>query len=94
MSVLRIEHPVSDYDRWKEAFDADPVGRKRAGVRRYRIMRRIEDPNYVVIDLEFDTLAEAGSLLGAMRTVWDRVAGVVMSDPRAEVVEVVETREY
>jgi hypothetical protein len=27
MYILRIEHPVSDYDAWKAAFDSDPIGR-------------------------------------------------------------------
>ena len=94
MAVLRIEHPVPDYDVWKEAFDGDPAFRQRSGVRRYRIMRPVEDPNYVLIDLEFDTAGEADSLLAAMRVVWDRVSGVVMSNPKAQVVETVETKEY
>lgn len=94
MSVLRIEHPVPDYDIWKEAFDNDPVGRERSGVRRYRILRSIDDPNYVLIDLEFDTSGEAEALLAAMRVVWDRVPGVVMSDPEVRIVEAVETKEY
>jgi hypothetical protein len=94
MSVLRIEHPVPDYDVWKEAFDNDPVGRERSGVRRYRIMRSIDDPNYVLIDLEFDTSGEAEALLAAMRVVWGRVPGIVMSDPRVRIVEAVETKEY
>jgi hypothetical protein len=94
MAVLRIEHPVPDYDAWKEAFDNDPVGRQRSGVRRYRILRPIDDPNYVLIDLEFDTKGEAEALLAAMRVVWDRVTGVVMSNPQAQIVEAVETKEY
>ena len=40
MHVLRVEHSVPDYDRWKQAFDDDPIGRERAGVRRYRILRK------------------------------------------------------
>lgn len=91
MIVLRIEHPVPDYDAWKQAFDRDPVGRQRSGVRRYRIMRPVDDPHYVLIDLEFDTAGEADSLLAAMREVWARVTGVVMTDPRARIVETVET---
>jgi hypothetical protein len=55
MPILRIEHPVPDFDGWKTAFDNDPVGRKQSGVRRYQILRAIDDPNYVMIDLEFDT---------------------------------------
>ena len=27
MHILRIEHPVPDYDAWKEAFDSDPISR-------------------------------------------------------------------
>ena len=94
MTVLRIEHPVPDFAVWKAAFDGDPVGRERSGVRRYRIMRAVDDPHYVLIDLEFDTNVEAESLLAAMREVWDRVKGVVMTDPRARIVETVESQEY
>jgi len=94
MVVLRIEHPVPDYDVWKEAFDSDPVGRRRSGVRRYRIMRTIDDPHYVLIDLEFDTTEEAESLLASMRKVWERVAGVVVTNPQAKVVETMEVEEY
>jgi hypothetical protein len=94
MTVLRIEHRVPDYDVWKDAFDKDPVGRERSGVRRYRILRPTGDPNYVLIDLEFDTAAEAEALLAAMRVVWERVADVVMSNPQAQIVEAVESKEY
>jgi ribosomal protein L35AE/L33A len=94
MTVLRIEHPVPDYEAWKQAFDADPVGRERSGVRRYRILRATDDPNYVMIDLEFDTADEAEGLLASMRVIWDRVQDTLMSDPRARIVEPVENTEY
>jgi hypothetical protein len=42
--VLRVEHPVSDYDDWKKAFDNDPIGRRKFGVVRYRILRAADDP--------------------------------------------------
>ncbi len=48
MHILRIEHQVPDYDAWKEAFDSDPIGRERSGVRRYHILRATDDPNYVM----------------------------------------------
>jgi hypothetical protein len=94
MTVLRIEHPVPNYEAWKVAFDADPVGREKSGVRRYRILRAMDDPNYVMIDLEFDTEGEAETLLASMRVIWDRVQGTLISDPRARIVESVETTEY
>jgi hypothetical protein len=93
MPILRIEHPVPDFDGWRRAFHSDPVGRKRMGVRRYQVLRAVDDPNYVMIDLEFDTQAEAEALLAAMQEVWRGVAGTIMSNPRARIVDRVEVRE-
>ena len=93
MVVLRIEHPVPDYQGWKQAFDSDPVDRRKSGVRRYQVMQAADDPNYVLIDLEFDTLQEAEALLAAMREVWRQVDGTIMFNPTARIVESVETIE-
>jgi hypothetical protein len=92
--ILRIEHPVPNYEGWKAAFDSDPVGQEKSGVRRYNILRSVDDPNYVMIDLEFDSKQEAEGLLAAMRKVWERVEGQVMWNPQAHIVEVVETKGY
>ena len=94
MFTLRIEHPVPSFEGWKKAFDSDPVGREKSGVRRYRIFRPVNDPNYVMVDLEFDTASQAEALLAAMRVVWGRVQGKIVKDPHAWVVESVETKEY
>lgn len=94
MHMLRIEHPVLNFDGWKNAFDSDPVGRKKSGVRRYQILRPVDDPNYVMIDLEFDTLSQAEALLAAMRVVWGRVEGTIVMNPQSQIVEAVETKEY
>jgi hypothetical protein len=90
MTVLRIEHPVPDFDRWKQAFESDPVDRRGSGVRRYTILRAVDDPHYVLIDLEFEQTADAEAMLGKLRDLWSRVD--VMHDPRARVAEVVESR--
>jgi len=89
-----MEHPVPNYEGWKAAFDSDPVGRERMKVRRYSVLRGMDDPNYVMIDLEFDTKEEAEALLAAMRQVWSRVEGTVMFNPVARIVEVAESKEY
>ena len=94
MYILRIEHSVPDFDGWKQAFDSDPVGREKSGVRRYRVLRPIDDPNYVMIDLEFDTVSQAEALLAAMRVVWGRVEGTIMMNPQARIVEAAETKAY
>ena len=94
MYVLRVEHRVPDFNGWMEALDSDPLGRKQSGVRRYRVFRPTDDPNYVMIDLEFDTSNEAEALGGALRDLWGRVQGRLMENPRARIVETVESREY
>lgn len=93
MVVLQIEHAVANFSGWKQAFDADPVGRQRMGVRRYRILRPVTDPNFAIIELEFDTVAEAEALLAAMREVWGRVQGTLIQSPQARITEIVESVE-
>jgi len=63
-------------------------------VRRYRVLRSIDDPNYVMIDLEFDTESQAEALLAGLRALWSRVEGTVIMNPQARIVEAVETVEY
>jgi hypothetical protein len=95
MYVLRIEHAVHKYEVWKQAFDSDPVGREKSGVRRYQILRPVDDPNHVVIELEFDTEQQAEALLTAMRGVWGRgVEGTIMINPQSRIFEATETKEY
>jgi hypothetical protein len=91
--ILRIEHSVPDYDGWKRAFDGDPADRKGSGVRRYQVFRSVEDPNYVMIDLEFDTQREAEGLLETMRGVWAGPGRDVMLNPEARIVDSGELRE-
>ena len=91
MPTLRIEHAVPDFNGWKRAFDSDPADRKGSGVRRYQVLRSVEDPNYVMIDLEFDSTEEADGLLAKMRRVWSSGEGQkVMRNPQARIVETVE----
>jgi len=94
MHTLRIEHPVPDFDAWREAFDSDPVGREQGGVRSYRVLRPIDDRKYVMIDLEFDGVSEAETFLERLRELWARVEGRIMESPRARIVETVESRSY
>ena len=94
MIILQIEHPVPSFDGWKKAFDSDPVGRERSGVRQYRILRPVDDPNFAIIELEFDTVSAAEALLAAMQQVWNRVEGSIMTGPRHRIVELVESRVY
>lgn len=59
MPTLHIEHPIVDITVWKTAFDRFADARTQAGVRAERIRQPVDDPHYVVVDLEFDTTADA-----------------------------------
>lgn len=93
MHLLHIEHAVPDFLTWKKTFDSDPIGRRRSGVRRYRIMRPVDDPRYVIIDLEFDTLAQAEAMDRALRQLWGQVEGKIMQGGRTRIIEVAEAAE-
>ena len=95
MPVLQIEHPVRDFDAWKAAFDSDPVGRERGGVRRYRILRPSDDPNYVLVELEFDGTGDAEAFRSALQALWSRVqAEGLIEGARVRIVDEVETGSY
>jgi hypothetical protein len=96
MPILQIEHAVRDFDRWKEAFDNDPVGREQGGVRRYRILRATDDPNFVVIDLEFDGADEATAFQDKLHELWSGGATerLGLQSPQARIMEEVEAKEY
>jgi hypothetical protein len=81
---------------WKAAFDGDPIGRRGRGVRRHRIHRPLDDPNYVVVDLDFRRLAEAEACGAALRELWAsrRAAPALLGAPRLRIVETVEDHEY
>lgn len=94
MPTLHIEHQVGDFDRWKRtAFDADPIGRVKSGVRRHRISRSVDDPNFVMIELEFDTKPEAEAMHTALLNLW-RNPLVQIGAPTARIIEIVDAKEY
>jgi hypothetical protein len=96
MTILHVEHAISDFDVWKRAFDSDPVHREQSGVRRYRVFRPADDPNYILLDLEFDTVAEARSFRTALEGLWasGRAAPALAGKPQARILETVESKEY
>jgi hypothetical protein len=97
MYVLQIEHPVRDFSTWKGAFDRFSGKRQESGVRRHQVLRPTEDPNYVVIELEFESSREAESFVAWLRReVWSsrEAAPALMGEPQTRIVETVELKEY
>lgn len=92
MTILRVQHAVPNFDGWRRAFDSDPIDRKGSGVLRYSVHRSVTDPNFVMIDLEFGTVAEAEMVLEKLRRLWAGPGGAVMRNPEAWIVETIESK--
>ncbi len=71
MHTLHIEHPIADFTTWKTAFDRVAEIRAKSGVRGHRVQQPVDDSHYVLIDLDFDTAAEAHAFLEFLQTkIW------------------------
>jgi hypothetical protein len=92
MILLHIEHTVTNFDNWKASFDNFAELRQQTGVRRYQVSRRLDNPDFAMIDLEFDTVSQAETLLNSVQQVWQRVGGTLIHDPQWRMSEVVETK--
>lgn len=59
MPALFIRHKVADYAAWKPRFDAHALTRRANGCQGGRVFRRANDPNDVVVLLDWDDLERA-----------------------------------
>lgn len=95
MTSLHIENTVKDFDAWKAAFDKFDRFRAEKGMRSYRMARQVDDPNRVVIDLDFDSVEEASAFRGALAKIWQTPQSkeqlVAHNDP--QLYDVVEQRQ-
>ncbi len=91
MSTLHIEHAVTDFETWNTAFGRFAEFRKQSGVRQQRVQRPVDDPKYVVIDLDFDTTSDAQSFLGFLRAnFWSSSdnAPALIGTPQTKILEI------
>jgi len=71
MLTLHIEHPITDLETWLSAFNGFADARRQAGVRAERVQRPVDNPRYVVVDLDFDSLDAAQRFLRFLKVeVW------------------------
>ena len=96
MPVVQLEHSVRDFGTWKATFDRDPVDRKGSGVRSYQVYRPTDNPNFVGVDLEFDSLGEAEEFKEVLEELWrsPQAMAALSGAPRVRVVDVVERKSY
>jgi heme-degrading monooxygenase HmoA len=59
MPYLLVRHKVEDYARWRPIYDEHGATRKASGSAGGRVFRSADNPNEVVILLEWDDLEKA-----------------------------------
>ena len=96
MTTLRLEHAMWPRSRRARTVDRDPIGREQLGVRAHRVFRPLDDPNYVAVDLEFDSPAEAERCKVALGELWrsKQAAPALRGAPQVRIVETVESVQY
>lgn len=96
MPILQFEHAVKDFAMWKAAFDRDPINRPGLGVRCHRVLRPLDDPNYVIGELEFETSADAEACREALLKLWSsrQAAPALVGAPRVRIVDTVDSQDY
>ncbi len=71
MVTLHIEHPISDLATWYGAFQAFAEARGHAGVTRESVRQPVDDPHYIVVELDFATVDQARAFESFLRDqVW------------------------
>ena len=67
--TLHIEHAITDLRTWLDAFGQFAEARTNAGVLAQRVRQPIDDAKYIVVDLEFDSVATASAFKEFLETV-------------------------
>jgi hypothetical protein len=88
MVTLHIEHPITDYGTWRQAFDQFAEMRRTAGVTAERVAQPVDDQRFIVVDLDFEAEDQAAAFLDLLRTrVWSSAtaAPALAGAPRASI---------
>jgi quinol monooxygenase YgiN len=59
MAVLAVRHTVADYAGWKAGYDNHGPSRKEHGAIRDQVLQSVDDPNDLLVLVEFGSLAAA-----------------------------------
>ena len=65
MATIIVRHKVKDYASWKAGYDDHGPARRAAGCQGTVVYRSADDPNQVVIVLEWDSLENAQKFAGS-----------------------------
>ncbi|HKY15297.1 MAG TPA: hypothetical protein VJM33_10270 [Microthrixaceae bacterium] len=90
MTTLHINIQVNDLDAFRANFAERAEERRARDVRSTAVRHAVDDPSQVVIDLDFDSRADADRYLAFVREeVW-KDNPVLVGTPRASILEPLE----
>jgi hypothetical protein len=69
MPILHIEHAITDLDTWLGAFRKFAPAREQAGVLEAQVFQPDDDPQYIVVNLRFETSDAAANFHKFLREV-------------------------
>ena len=93
--ILVVQHRVRDFVSWKPVFDEQgSIVRVRHGATRHWLYRSLDDPNDVVVLVEFPTEDRARSFLGDPALKEEMEQAGVQGDPTVRLCEEVEAVSY
>jgi hypothetical protein len=71
MTSLHIEHPVNDLEPWLATFRSFDDFRAQGGVTAVQVRHGVDNPNYIAVDLEFESVEQARAFLAQLETqIW------------------------
>ena len=94
MVTLHIEHAITDFGTWKQAFDRFADMRRDGGVLSHRVYRPQDNERYVLIELDFGTGEEAAKFLQFLTTrVWSAAndAPALVGAPKSRILDLLES---
>ena len=59
MPFILVRHKVADYTKWRPVYDEHGAARSAAGAKHARLFRSEENPNEIIILMEWDDLNKA-----------------------------------
>jgi hypothetical protein len=94
LTILVVEHKVRDFGAWKSAFDEHEPLRREHGARRHWLYRTAEDPNEVVVAIQFSPQLQGRAFLEdpSVREAMQRAG--VEDEPRVHFGELLEVVDY
>jgi len=87
MNVAIIRHKVSDYGKWRPAFDADEEHRLAAGMTNPRVFRSADDKNEIVVIFDIADVEKVRAFAAAPRLKDAMIEAGVVDQPTMSVLE-------